>query len=194
MIKVGVTGGIGSGKSTVCMIFKAMGIPVFNADIEAKSIIHSDSLLKNQIFAQFDVKLDNGEIDRKKLASLVFNNPEKLKLLNSLIHPHVFSSFANWIKKQSSPYVIIESAILFESGASEFVDETIVVTAPHAVRLQRVMERDGSERSEIEARMKTQLNDIQFLEKNAVFINNDGHHALIPQIIHFHNKIIQINP
>jgi len=146
MIKVGITGGIGSGKSTVCKVFSALGIPVFEADKVAKELMNTDPVLQKQLKNLFGpaVYLPNQTIDRKYLAGIVFNNPSLLEQLNQIVHPAVRNAFNEWCDQQHSPYVIHEAAILFESGFYKLMDKTITVFANEDERINRVMQRDGA--------------------------------------------------
>jgi dephospho-CoA kinase len=154
---IGLTGGIGSGKTTVARYIAEQGIPVYIADEEAKKVMNTPEVrsLVTETFG--DSVLENGVINRQKLALLVFNAPEKLHQLNSIIHPKVKQDFENWVQKhQNHPFVIKEAAILFESGSYQFCDKIITVTAPENVRLQRVMQRDGITEDQVLARMQNQ--------------------------------------
>ena len=156
-MRVGVTGGIGSGKSSVCKVFGTLGIPVFEADEEARKITESDERVKKSLceIAGTDLYM-SGFLDRKLLASLIFNDKSKLEEVNRLVHPLVFQAFGEWAGNQDAPYVIMEAAILFESGAHRLVDKTIVVTAPDDERLERVSSRSGMTISEVNERMRNQ--------------------------------------
>ncbi|MFD1079672.1 dephospho-CoA kinase, partial [Longispora fulva] len=157
---VGLTGGIGSGKTTVANMFRELGIPVFIADDEAKALLNSDPDIKKAITGIFGREIYNEEgLDRKKLASLVFNDREKLDRLNAIVHPAVANYFDGWKKKQKSTYLIYEAAILFETGGYKKCDFTVLVTAPHDIRIQRLQQRDNSTLEEIEARMNNQWSD-----------------------------------
>lgn len=154
---IGLTGGIGSGKTTVARYIASQGIPVYIADEEAKKITNAPEVLM-LIAETFGTNLiENGTINRQKLAQLVFNNPEKLQQLNTIIHPKVKQDFDNWVQKhQNYPFVVKEAAILFESGSYKYCDKIITVTAPKSVRLQRVMQRDGISEDQVLARMQNQ--------------------------------------
>lgn len=157
---IGLTGGMGSGKTTVANFFKDLGIPVFIADDEAKFLMNHSDEVKKQIFALFGEKAYvNNELDRKYIASIVFENPEKLQKLNEIIHPAVAAHFQEWISKQHSSYVIYEAAILFETGGYKNCDKVILVTAPMQERLNRLQIRDQSSVEEIEARLQHQWSD-----------------------------------
>ncbi|MFR9602978.1 MAG: dephospho-CoA kinase [Rikenellaceae bacterium] len=168
MIKVAVTGGIGSGKSTLCQAFSRAGIPIYNTDIEAKRLMNEESKLRQAIIAEFGAEAYNDEgINRQFLAATVFGNPERLSALNSIVHPAVMRDFEMWsmIHAESMPYVILESAILFESGFDKCVDLTVAVLAPEELRLMRVVNRDGVTAEQVRARMAAQLSEEELNER-----------------------------
>lgn len=173
MYKVGVTGGIGSGKSTVCDMLAARGVAVYIADTEAKRLMSSDEALKHDIVALFgDDAYLNGELNREFLASRVFCDKEALQRLNSVVHPAVMRDFAAWAEVQEGDYVVLESAILFEAGLEASVDATVAVMAPVELRLERAMRRDGADREKIEERMRNQLSDDERSERAKYAIVN----------------------
>lgn len=173
MYKVGVTGGIGSGKSTVCDMLAARGIAVYIADTEAKRLMSSDETLKRDIVALFgDDAYLHGELNREFLASRVFCDKEALQRLNSVVHPAVMRDFAAWAEAQKGDYVVLESAILFEAGLEASVDATVAVMAPVELRLERAMRRDGADREKIEERMRNQLSDDERSERAKYAIVN----------------------
>jgi len=193
MLKVGVTGGIGSGKTLVCSIISAMGYPVFNADLEARRIIDSDSNVVCSIKKIFgDSIYVNGILNRKEVAEIVFSDPFLLEKLNSIVHPVVAEYFNRWILHYSSRSLVIEeAAILFESGAFRAVDKTIVVTAPNELRIQRIKERDGISRETILGRMNNQLPQEELIKKCDYIIENDGVQLILPQIVRVINDILK---
>jgi len=193
MLKVGVTGGIGSGKTLVCSIISAMGYPVFNADLEARRIIDSDSNVVCSIKKIFgDSIYVNGILNRKEVAKIVFSDPFLLEKLNSIVHPAVAKHFSRWILPYSSRSLVIEeAAILFESGAYRSVDKTIVVTAPNELRIQRIKERDGISRETILGRMNNQLPQEELIKKCDYIIENDGVQLILPQIVRVINDILK---
>ncbi len=173
MYKVGVTGGIGSGKSTVCDMLAARGIAVYIADTEAKRLMSSDETLKRDIVALFgDDAYLNGELNRAFLASRVFCDKEALQRLNGVVHPAVMRDFAAWAEAQEGDYVVLESAILFEAGLEASVDATVAVMAPVELRLERAMRRDGADREKIEERMRNQMSDDERSERAKYAIVN----------------------
>jgi dephospho-CoA kinase len=196
MFKVGITGNIGSGKTTVCKVFEVLGIPVFYADDEAKKVMVNDTILIDGIKQAFgDVSyFEDGTLNRKHISGIVFNDPLQLEKLNSLVHPAVFRAFDNWIIKIDSnvPYVLKEAAILFESGSHKDCDRTIMVSAPLETRLQRVTRRDG-----ITAEEATKRDARQFAENvkrrmaDDVILNDDTE-LVIPQVLQLHNLYLSL--
>lgn len=157
---IGLTGGIGSGKTMVAQYIQSQGIPVYIADEEAKKVMNTPEVVAEVAKTFGNDVIENGSVNRQKLAQLVFNSPEKLKQLNEIIHPRVKQDFDNWVEKHHNfPFVVKEAAILFESGSYQFCDKIITVTAPLTVRLQRVMERDSVTRDQVLARMQNQWDD-----------------------------------
>ncbi|HPK09526.1 MAG TPA: dephospho-CoA kinase [Saprospiraceae bacterium] len=195
MIKVGVTGGIGSGKTTVCKIFETLGIPVYYADTRAKWLMNHDSSLKSQIKACFGTKIyhKNGRLNKTLLAEEVFANKEKLSLLNSIVHPAVAADTILWFHSLDTDYAIKEAAILIESGAYKSVDKIIVVTAPEHIRIQRVVNRDQSKVTQVKARMSNQLCDEKRIEFADYIIDNSGDKSLITQIWQIHQSLTQLS-
>ena len=175
MMVVGLTGGIGSGKSTIAKAFAALGIAVFNSDEQAKALIATDAQVKERIIAAFgEEAYHNGEYNRTYIAQIVFNNSEKLAILNGIVHPALAEYFKRWAKEQTSPYVLKEAAILFESGSYKDCDYIITVTAPEEVRIARVMARDHCTEAQVRARMAQQWSDAQRIAlSNAVIENID---------------------
>ncbi len=187
MLKVGLTGGIGSGKTTVAKIFETLGIPVYYADEAARKLMNSDEDLKSELVRHFGPAIfRNNELDRKYLASVVFSNKEKLELLNSLTHPVTIRDAEAWMKKQTAPYAIKEAALLFESGAAEHLDAVIGVYATQPVRVKRVMERDGVTAEEVMKRISRQLDEELKMKRCDHIIRNDEQELLIPQVLELH--------
>ncbi len=194
---LGVTGGIGSGKSSVCKIFNVLGIPVFYADPEAKEIMNTDEKVKSELnnIAGKDL-FDGGSLNRAELASLIFNDAILLEKVNSLIHPLVFRNFREWVEQQRSPYVIMEAAILFESGASKLVDRVLTVVAPVEQRVERVVRGDKLTRQQVMERMKNQLDDESKIRNSDYAIYNSEDDLIIPAVLRIHDDLlrqIQIN-
>jgi dephospho-CoA kinase len=192
MIKVGLTGNIGSGKSTVCRIFETLGVPVFHADFVAKELLLEERI-HQQIRAKFGKEVFSGNLlDRKKLASIVFIDKDALTFLNSLIHPEVRKRLISWFEEKSDHhYVIEEAAILFESGFYEEFDKIIMVTAPPELSIKRVMDRDGASKEDIENRLLNQWPQQEKIDLSHFVIHNDEKQLLIPQILAIHHKLIQ---
>ena len=173
MMVVGLTGGIGSGKSTIAKAFAALGIAVFNSDEQAKALIATDAQVKERIIAAFgEEAYHNGEYNRAYIAQIVFNNSEKLTILNGIVHPALAEYFKRWAKEQTSPYVLKEAAILFESGSYKDCDYIITVTAPEEVRIARVMARDHCTEAQVRARMAQQWTDAQRIALSDAVIEN----------------------
>ncbi len=190
MIKIGITGGIGSGKTTVCKIFEQFGVPVFYADDEAKKLLQKKEIIHLLEPAFGNAIIDsNGNIDRTKLATLVFNDEVQLKKLNAIIHPEVAKIFENWLQKnKGQQYIVKEAAILFESGASKALDKNISVSAPLELRISRVMRRDNVAREKVLDRMKNQFSDEERGALADHVIINDDKQALLPQALELHEK------
>lgn len=160
MFKVGITGGIGSGKSTVCRLFAARGVAVYDCDAAAKRLMAEDEALKGAIVARFGAACyEGGVLNRSYLAEQIFGSDEAREALNGLVHPAVIADFERWAEEQAGEYVVLESAILFEAGLEKHLDCVVAILAPKALRLERAMKRDGAQREQIEARMATQLDD-----------------------------------
>jgi dephospho-CoA kinase len=191
MLRIGLTGGIGSGKTTVARVFETLGIPVYHADDMAKHLMNTNEELKSSITKEFGKEAyGEGELDRKYLAGIVFNDKEKLALLNSLVHPVTIQDAEEWMKKQTSPYVIKEAALLFESGAAEKLDYIIGIYAPQHIRVKRVMERDKIPVEEIMKRITRQIDEEMKMKLcDFVIINNDQQ-LVIPRVLELHKKFL----
>ncbi|HLN53036.1 MAG TPA: dephospho-CoA kinase [Lentimicrobium sp.] len=194
MLKVGLTGSIGSGKSTIAKVFSLLGVPVYLSDLEAKKIMQ-DAALVDQIVERFgDIILTENKIDRKKLASHVFNDGDALKWLNSVIHPKVRWHFLRWVDNHSHfPYIIQESAIMLETGFSSYFDKILVVTCPLEQRINRVLNRDKMTRKELFDRMKHQWPEEKKVEKSDFVIVNDDFSLALPQIVKLHENFISLS-
>ena len=191
MFKVGVTGGIGSGKSTVCKVFKVLGIPVFEADKVGRLLMNTDTQIHARLVHLFgaSVYLPDQTIDRKYLSGIVFNDPSLLAKLNSIVHPAVRNAFENWVLDQHSPYVIQEAAILFESGFYKMMDKTIVVATDETERVQRVMKRDAISEEQVRQRIRNQWTDEQRIKLADFVIGNNDNELILPQIVEIDKKI-----
>ena len=189
---VGLTGGIGSGKSTIAKEFATLGIAVFNSDEQAKVLIANNAQVKKRIIAAFgEEAYQNGEYNRTYIAQIVFNNPEKLAILNSIVHPALAKYFKQWTKKQTSPYVLKEAAILFESGSYKDCDYIITVTAPEEVRIARVMARDHCTEAQVRARMVQQWSDAQRIALSNAVIENVDLESAKEQVKRIHLQLCQ---
>ena len=188
---VGITGGIGSGKSTICKVFETLGVPVFYADEEARLITEDNPEVVAAIQAVFgkDIYL-NGALNRRHLGTIVFAQPELLKELNAIVHPAVGQRFKDWVKaNENAPYIVKEAAILIETGGHKVMDEVILVTAPEEVRVERVMQRDNVKEPDVRARMSRQMSDEEKVKFASFILENDGKSLLLPQIMDFHRKM-----
>ncbi|MCF8214944.1 MAG: dephospho-CoA kinase [Chitinophagaceae bacterium] len=194
MLKVGLTGGIGAGKSTVAHIFEVLGIPVYHADQEAKRLMQTNPSLIEKIKIAFSEKAYvEGILDRQYLSSLVFNNKQQLELLNSIVHPFTIQDGLEWMKKQNSPYAIKEAALIFESGSQGEFDVIIGVFAPPAMRIHRTIQRDQVDREKVMSRMEKQLDEnIKMKLCDHVLINNEQT-MLTPQVIALHEQLIKLS-
>lgn len=194
MLKAGITGGIGSGKSTVARIFELLDIPVYYADTAAKSIMNEDENLKALIIDHFgkDAYADN-ILNREFVASAVFNNEEKLALLNSLVHPATIQAAERWMQEQNTPYVMKEAALIFESGSQEGLDLVIGVYAPKHLRILRTMQRDQISREAVLQRMHHQVNEELKMKLCDFVLYNDEQQLLIPQVIALHEQLLLLS-
>ncbi len=189
MIKVGLTGGIGSGKTTVARIFETLGIPIYYADDAAKRLMNSNEELKSLIIKHFgEESYQQGELNRKYIASIVFNDKEKLELLNSLTHPITMQDALLWMNKQTTSYVIKEAALLFESGAADQLDYIIGVYAPQHIRVKRVMDRDKTTIEEVMKRVSRQIDEEMKMKLCDFVITNNDQQLVIPQVLELDNK------
>jgi len=196
MLKIGITGGIGSGKTTICKIFEILGVPVFYADAAAKKTMVEDALLIEGIKDTFGGAsyFADGTLNNKHIASIVFNSSVELEKLNALVHPAVFRAFDSW--KLSIPvhipYVMKEAALLFESGSYKSCDQNILVIAPEAVKLKRVTERDGVTVEQVKARMDKQYSDEKKKLMADHFIDNNEDNSLIAQVMALHGEFLKL--
>jgi dephospho-CoA kinase len=194
MLKVGLTGNIGSGKTVVAKVFSSLGIPVFHADNKARALLDDDRI-KNEIRLIFgdQVFSPSGEVRRPALAEIVFSNQALLEKLNSIIHPEVRKSYRQWcLQPRDSAYTLYEAAILFESGHYQEMDKIICVVAPEEMRISRVMERDGVSRHEVEMRIASQWPEEKKAELADYIIKNDGSSMIISQVLEVHNRLLEL--
>lgn len=184
MLKIGLTGNIGSGKSYIGKLFSALGIPVYNSDSKARLMMDQNTLLMKRIKESFGEKMyPDGLLDTQALAAIAFESKSKIELLNSLVHPFVRDDFEKWCsQQQDKPYAIIESAIVFESGFNKMLDKVITVTAPKNLRMERVKQRDGMTEEKFHARQQYQLTEEVKAAQSDFVIRNDGFHPLLKQI------------
>jgi len=188
MKKVGVTGGIGSGKSLVCKIFRCLNVPVFSADDEAMILLETDLEIRLALTGFFGKELFlSGKLNKQMLAGLVFNDKKNMNIVNNAIHPAVLERFAEWCTCQTkSAYVIMEAAIIFETGTDRFLDKVINISVPEVIRIERVCKRDGVSKEKVIERINNQLTENKRKEKADINLVNDGKKMLLPQILEVH--------
>lgn len=192
MLKVGITGGIGAGKSTVCRVFETLGIPVFYADDAAKFLMNNDAGLRQQIIQAFGEKTyENNKLNRTYLAQQVFFNPEKLAQLNALTHPAVISYGEAWMKQQQTPYVLKEAALFFESGSYKSMDLMIGVSAPLPLRIRRTMQRERIRETQVLERISKQMDDAEKMKRCDYIIVNDDAHSVMDQVLELHQILLR---
>ncbi len=197
MIIVGLTGGIGSGKSFVSKIFKVLGVPVYHADKQSKTLVNTNKQLQKDIKEAFGPDIFTSDsINKEQFAHIIFSDKPTLQKANAIIHPYVKEDFKNWISRlqagSSSLYCIIEAAILFESGFDSDVDIVISVSAPESLRIKRIMQRDGVSNADVRKRIQFQMPDEEKKSRSDFVINNNETDLLVPQIIDIHEKIQRI--
>lgn len=195
MLKVGITGNIGSGKTTVSRIFEVLGVPVFYADTAAKEVMMKDNILIAAIRDAFGNAsyFEDGSLNRRHIANIVFNDEKQLAILNSIVHPAVFRAFDSWVKHNKNvPYVLKEAALLFESDSYKMCDKTIMVTAPLQMRIQRVAARDGMSEAEIMSRESKQFTEEKKVKLADYVIRNDNSEFVVPQVLRLHKQFISL--
>jgi dephospho-CoA kinase len=196
-IQIGITGGIGSGKSLICQIFHVLKVPVYDADSQAKKLMTTDGILIGQIKKEFgSLSYDaKGLLNRELLSKTVFNNPEKLTRLNSLVHPRVGLDYDQWVQEQrGAKYCLKEAALLFEAGSYQSLDRIIVVTAPDALRIERVLQRDPHRnRTDVERIIKNQMPQKEKIKKADFIIKNDESELVVPQVLKLHEWFNSLN-
>lgn len=191
MLKVGITGGIGSGKSTVCQVFKTLGIPVLQADDTARYLMANDEILIGNIRQLFgDSVYKNNKLDRQQIAAIVFKQPGMLQQLNAIVHPAVKIYSEQWMKSQATPYAIKEAAIFFETGTNVDLDVMIGVYAPQKLRILRVVERDAVAQEQVLERMSQQMDEDEKMKLCDHVIINDDQQAIIPQVLELHRTLL----
>lgn len=193
MILIGLTGGIGSGKTTVAKLFLELGVPVYFADDNAKRLMLTSKVVKSKLISEFgkDTFID-GKLNRPYLAKIIFNNKEKLKAINAIVHPSVSNSFKRWYGKQKTKYVIQENAILFENNKHKKFDYIITVVAPKSLKIKRVIKRDNVTKNQVLERMKNQLPDTEKVKKSDFVIENIDISNTKEQVLMIHNKILEV--
>ena len=192
MLKVGITGGIGSGKTTVCKIFQTLGIPIYYADDEAKKLYDTDAEMKQEIIAHFGEGVyKNNYFDKDALREIVFNDIEKLKILNSIVHPRVKKQADEWMQKQTAPYAIKEAALMIESASNLSLDKLILVSCPLDKRIVRVIKRDHTSHDEAMNRANKQTSDEEKRKFCDYEIINDDEHLVIPQVLKLHEELLK---
>ena len=195
MLCIGLTGGIGSGKSTVAKIFELLNVPVYYADNASKRLYNTDKELMSRIKKHFGEDVyTNEQINRSRLAAIVFNDPEQLELLNQLVHPPTIKDADTWMKMQTAPYIIKEAALLFESGSAAGLDYVIGIQAPFNIRLQRAMNRDNVSREQVINRMDSQMDEEKKMLLCDYIINNNGEELVIPQVLKLHEHFLKQVP
>jgi dephospho-CoA kinase len=195
-LQIGITGGIGSGKSLVCRIFNVLGVPVYDADSRAKSVMTTDGILVSQIKKEFGVLSyhQSGEVNREYLAAKVFNNPERLEVLNTLVHPRVKCDYERWIVEQTTaPYVIKEAALLFESGSYQQLNYVVMVYAPELLRVKRVLLRDKHRtKQQVSDIIHNQMSDEEKRQRADYVIVNDETTLVVPQVLQLHEQFLKL--
>ena len=196
-IQIGITGGIGSGKSLICRIFQVLNVPVYDADSQAKKLMTTDGILIDQIKKEFgSLSYDaEGVLNRGFLSATVFAKPDKLKQLNALVHPRVAVDYKRWVEGQArSKYVLKEAALLFESGSYNMLDKIILVTAPREIRVQRVLARDPHRTKEaVEKIIQNQLSEEEKAEKADFILRNDETELIVLQVLDLHRRFNSMN-
>ncbi len=187
MIRVGITGSIGSGKTTVCRMFAALGIPVYDSDLEARRLMQEPPLARRIAERFGDAMYRDGVLDRRALAARVFSDPNELVALNALVHPVVVEDFRRWTAEQRAPYLILESALLFEAGLQQDLDYVVVVTAPITSRVLRAQRRDGVSTEEVRRRMAAQMTEEEYMARADFVIRNDS------DLIALDERVAQLN-
>ncbi len=192
MLKIGLTGGIGSGKTTVAQIFEVLGVPVYYADDAAKKLMNEDENLKQQIIKHFgEESYEDGLLNRAYLSTTVFSDPEKTTLINSIIHPATIADAEKWMNAQNTPYAIKEAALIFEAGAEKQLDLVIGVYANEPLRIKRVMARNNISEAAVKLRMQNQMDEESKMNLCDAVLLNDEEDLLIPQVVAFHENLLK---
>ena len=193
MLKVGITGGIGSGKTQVCQVFETLGIPVFNADTAAKKIMETDNEVVKQITKLLGAEAYiNGKINRSWLSSILFQDEKKRTALNAIVHPAVIAFGQEWMNRQQAAYVLKEAALFFETGSNKEMDYMIGISAPVDLRLKRAMKRDHLDETTIRQKMAAQMDEKEKMMRCQFIILNDDETAIIPQVLSIHQQLLAL--
>ncbi len=195
MIKAGITGGIGSGKSIVCEVFKLLGVPVYNADNAAKILSDTDSELRNELIQSFGENIYDGQIlNRSLFSEIIFNDAEALNKTNKIFHPRVINHFLGWAEEYNNkPYILLEAAILFESGTFKMLDKIITVTAPEKTRISRVLNKRSISKHIIEKIIQNQLPEEEKIRQSHYVIHNDNKTLILPQILEINEELNKLS-
>ena len=192
MLKIGLTGGIGSGKTTVAHIFEVLSIPVYYADDAAKRLMNEDKNIKQKIIKNFgEESYVNGKLNRLHISSIIFKDESKTALINSIVHPATIADADNWMLQQKSPYAVKEAALIFEANANKHLDFVIGVDAPLPLRIKRIMQRDNIDEKAVLARMQKQMNEAEKMNRCDFVIKNNELDLMIPQVIEIHKKLLK---
>lgn len=192
MLRIGITGGIGSGKSTVAGIFSVLGIPVYDADSASKRLMSEDGSLKEKIIEHFGQEsYVDGRLNPKHLSQQVFNDPKRIEFLNSIVHPATIKDAEEWMKKQKAPYLIKEAALIFESGSNKTLDKIIGVSSPLSLRMERTMKRNNITAEQVMDRINLQMNEEEKMRLCDYVIINDEEQMLIPQVLQLHEQFLK---
>ena len=192
MKRIGLTGGIGSGKSTVASVFATLGIPCYDSDRRAKELMVEKEGLRTFLFQHFGPEvIQNHQLQSSIISKVVFEHPELLEQLNGAVHPEVGKDFDAWCEEQNAPYILKEAALLFESGSWKNLDAIVCVTAPEALRIERVMQRNGFSREQVKARIQNQMPEEEKVSRSQFVIENDGNHSLIEQVLAIHQTLLK---
>ena len=193
MLKVGLTGGIGSGKSTVARVFEVLGVPVYYADSAGRMLVDNDPGIRTEIIKHFGKEsYKDGRLDRQYISTIVFGDEKKRELLNEITHPVIISDAAKWMKKQNAAYIIKEAALIFESGSEKDLDYVIGVKSPRGLRVKRVMERDSTSKAEVIKKMESQMDEDVKMKKCDFLLINDEQQLLVPQVMALHQQLLQL--
>lgn len=191
MLKIGLTGGMGSGKTTVAGIFEVLGVPVFQADLRAKALMEENPMVRATLAARFGEGIYTGDtLNRQALAAIIFNDADAMQAVSTIVHPAVRADFQRWTSEQQAPYAIMEAAIMAENGGWRQFDQVIAVTCPEPERVRRVMERDNLSEEQIRARLRNQASEEERSRIANHVVLNDGQTLVIPQVLDIHERLL----